>query len=195
SKTKKYLLEHESISKQDPEWFRQMLTITRVEENGDERKHREYFDKAVKQYPDYYPVYFTAAVFYLPKWKGSEESFDQFAKYAGSKLDSRQAKNIYSRIYWAEICSECGDRDVSNWRAHWSDLEAGFDEIINEYPDQWNINSYAHISCMAYEQEKTLQLMEKIISPPMPEAWSGQFNYQYCAKWSGFTKGTNDVAK
>ena len=189
SVTKKYLLEHEDIASRDPQWFLLMLIITRVEENSSDEMHRSYFDKAVKLYPDYYPVFFTAAENYLPKWGGSKESYEQFARYAAGKAGADQAKAVYARIYWSNICSKCGDRDVSNWRDHWDDLGVGFEQIIRDYPDQWNINSYAHIACSAYDQNKTLALLQKIKAKPISEVWNDKkFNYNYCANWSGFSK-------
>ncbi len=186
SVTKKYLLEHADIASRDPQWFLLMLIITRVEENSSDEMHRSYFDKAVKLYPDYYPVLFTAAENYLPKWGGSKESYDQFARYAAEKAGAGQAKAVYARIYWSDICSKCGDRDVSNWRDHWDDLSPGFEQIIRDYPDQWNINSYAHIACSAYDQDKTLALLQKIKAKPISEIWNDKkFSYEYCANWSG----------
>lgn len=79
SNAKKYLLEHKSISTRDPEWFSQMLIVTRVEENSSEKTHKQYFDEAVKLFPDYYPVYFSASEFYVTRWGGSDEEFEAFA--------------------------------------------------------------------------------------------------------------------
>jgi hypothetical protein len=194
SLTKKYLLQHEDISTRDPQWFLLMLVVTRVEENSSDEMHRSYFDKAVKLYPDYYPVLFTAAENYLPKWGGSKESYDEFARYAAGKISAGQAKAIYARIYWSNICSQCGDRDLPDWREHWRDLKSGFDEIIEQYPEQWNINSYAHIACAAYDKDKALELLQKIKAKPISELWNDkQFSYDYCAKWSGFSKAENHV--
>jgi hypothetical protein len=194
SVTKKYLLEHEDIASRDPQWFLLMLIITRVEENSSDEMHRSYFDKAVKLYPDYYPVLFTAAENYLPKWGGSQESYDEFAKYAAGKASAGQAKSVYARIYWSDICGKCGERDLPDWRDHWPDLKAGFDQIIKDYPEQWNINSYARIACSAYDRNKTLELLQKIKGEPIADAWNDeQFSYDYCANWSGFSKAANDV--
>jgi hypothetical protein len=196
SATKKYLLEHEDIAARDPEWFSMMLSITRVEENSSENRHRSYFDKAVKQYPDYFPVYFTAAVFYLPKWHGDEDSFDKFARDAGKNLSPEKARALYSRIYWANVCTRCGDKDVLNWRDHWLDLKAGFDQIIQDNPDQWNINNYARIACSANDQDKTRTLLQKIKGEPIAEAWNDEkFTYHYCANWSGLADEGDHATK
>lgn len=103
-------------------------------------------------------------------------------------MSPQQAKSIYARIYWAKICSVCGDRDVTAWRSHWNDIQAGFDEIVKDYPDQWNINSYAHIACMGDDREKTLAMMGKIKGPPISDVWSGARDYPSCAEWSGLNK-------
>jgi hypothetical protein len=193
SRAKKYLLEHEDIAARDPEWFALMLVITRVEENSSDDRHRGYFDKAVRLYPDYYPIYFIAAENYLPKWGGGKESFDEFARDAGKNLSSEKASAVYARIYWAKVCTRCGDKDVANWRDRWPDLKVGFDQVIQDYPDQWNVNSYARIACSAYDQQKTLALLGEIKGEPITYAWNDEkFSYDYCAKWSGFSRETND---
>ena len=188
SKAKKFLLENEGISKRDPEWFYQMLNISNVEKNADEEKHRKLFDKAVSLYPDYYPIYLSASEFYLEKWHGEADSFEKFAREATATLGPAQAKAIYARIYRNKICGRCGDRDVGNWRDHWGDIQEGMDQVIKDFPDQWNINTYAQMACSAYEQDKTLELMKRIQGEPNPAVWNGgQFTYEYCANWSGLS--------
>lgn len=190
SKTKKFMLEHESVSGRDPEWYSQWFTVLLAERGANEEGYKHYFDKAVNQYPEYYPMYFSAANFYLSKWHGDDEAFDKFARSADGILDPKQASALYSRIYWAHACSRCGD-DVENWREHWGDISAGFDQIISDYPDPWNMNNYARIACSAYDQDKTLELMQKIGNTPLSDAWDDeQFTYEYCATWSGFHGGT-----
>ncbi len=188
SKTKKFLLENENISTRDPEWFTQLFMVMMVEKDINEEKFRIYFDKAVKLYPDYFPIYFTAASFYLPKWHGSNAEFDQFVKYAIKSASPGQASATYARIYWANVCTICGSNDVTDWRDHWNELMVGFDKVIEDYPDQWNINNYARIACTAYDQDKTLEVMKKIKGDPIPGAWDKeQFTYEYCADWSGLS--------
>lgn len=183
----KFLLENEGISQRDPEWFTQLFSVLRSQKNVDEKSYMAFVDQAVSLYPDYYPIYFSASVYFLPKWHGDAASFDNFAKYATRNLDPVNAKAVYARIYWANVCSQCGERDVANWRDHWDDIRDGFDEIVKDYPDQWNINNYARIACSAYDQDKTIEIMKKIDGEANPDAWDRQFSYSYCSKWSGLS--------
>jgi len=190
SRAKKYLLENESIGKTDPEWFYQMLGILNVERNTDETQHKKLFEQAIKLYPDYYPIYFTASEFHLAKWHGDNDSFEKFARQATAGLEPGHAKAIYARIYRNKICGRCGDKDVRNWRDHWEDINAGMEQVIKEFPDQWNFNTYAHMACSAYDQDKTLELMQRIKDAPIDSVWNDrQFSYEYCANWSGLNQG------
>jgi hypothetical protein len=190
--TRKYLFENEDISKRDPEWFSETFNVLRVGSYVDEEQYQQYFNKAVSQFPEYYPMYFSAASFYLSKWHGDDAAFDMFAKSGTGILSPEQAKALYARIYWAQACGRCGD--VRTWRDHWSDIRAGFEQIIKDYPDEWNINNYARIACSAYDKDKTLELMQKIKNKPLADAWNDEiFNYEYCASWSGFSKADEDV--
>jgi hypothetical protein len=65
SRAKKFMLEHESVSGRDPEWYSQWFTVLMAENGADEEGYHRYFEKAVKQYPEYYPVSFSAAKFSL----------------------------------------------------------------------------------------------------------------------------------
>lgn len=189
AKAKKYLFENESISSRDPEWYVQTFNVLTAEKDSDEEKYRSYLDRAIKQYPEYYPIYFSAATFYLSKWHGDDEAFDMFAKSGEAVLSPDKAKALYARIYWAHACTRCGAGDVATWRDHWDELRLGFDQIIREYPDQWNINNYARIACSANDKDKTRELLQKIHGEPIADAWNDeQFNYEYCASWSGFHK-------
>lgn len=188
SRTQKFLLINEGVSKRDPEWFTQFFSVLRSERKVDEENYLAYVDKAVSLYPDYYPIYFSASVYYLPKWHGDAASFDKFARYATRHLAPENSIAVYARIYWANACTQCGERDVANWREHWEDIRAGFDQIIKDYPDQWNINNYARIACSAYDQEKTLEIMKRIEGEPIHAAWDRQFSHSYCANWSGLSR-------
>ncbi|MGH8108110.1 MAG: hypothetical protein ACREO1_05260 [Arenimonas sp.] len=182
SQAKKYLLENKDISSRDPKWYSLMLSVITYEENTSAANHKNYFDEAVKLYPDYYPIYNAAATFYYSKWHGNGEVFDRFAVYANAKQSDTQAKTIYARMYWNSVCSECGNDGERNWVEHWKQISEGMDQIVTDYPDMHNFNSYAWMACSAGDMNTLTKMLGTIKSSVDFSVWVEPFSYRYCSQ-------------
>ena len=68
-----------------------------------------------------------------------------------------------------------------NGQADWSRMKAGFERMIKDYPDPWNINNYAKFACLAEDWKTVSFLNKQIEQKPLLDAWSrSQKYYDYC---------------
>lgn len=182
AKAKKYLVANKEISTRDPKWFSLMLDVVNIGSNASRLEHKRYFDKAVALYPEYYPIYYEASIFYYPWWHGNEpDSFDKFLVYATSKLPPDEAKVVYARIYLSSLCDDCGE-ESQRWLRHWEQIAAGFDQILVDYPDQRNLNLYGWMACSAGDKKRTLGLLRKIKQEVDFQVWKAPHTYKDCVK-------------
>ncbi|MEO8000423.1 MAG: hypothetical protein ABI644_01000 [Arenimonas sp.] len=186
AKAKKYLVANKEISTKDPKWFSEMLDVLNIGGNASPLEHKRYFDKAVSLYPEYYPIYYEASIFYYPWWHGDEpDSFDKFLVYATSKLPPDEAKVVYARIYLSSLCDECGEESKA-WLRHWEQIAPGFDQILVDYPDLRNLNLYGWMACSAGDKKRTLAILRKIKQDVEFQIWKEPNTYNYCVKMSNF---------
>ena len=97
----------------------------------------------MKAFPDYYPNYFEAVTYYLPKWHGDAYEVERFARHVMKSRDKRTGQMLYARIYWYASQNQFKNAIFLVSVAHWNDMRDGSKAIVADYPDQWNINNYA----------------------------------------------------
>jgi hypothetical protein len=183
AKTRKYLLDNEEISTRDPKWFSEMLDVINIGENASALEHKQYFDKAVSLYPEYYPIYYEASIFYYKQWHGAAmDGFDNFLTYAVKHLPPNEAKVVYARIYLSSVCIGCEDTTSGRWVDHWDKIAAGFDQMLVDYPEPWNLNLYGWMACSAGDKKRTLTVLRKLKRNVDFEVWQEPFTHTYCVK-------------
>ncbi|RTE86358.1 MULTISPECIES: hypothetical protein [Gammaproteobacteria] len=178
-----YLLEHESMKSRDPHWFHRMIDVARAQ-SWEESRFNALIDEAFTQHPAYYPIYFSALRYLLPNWHGSAEKIENFANYAVEKSEESEGYGLYARIYWVAYSDHYSFNLFSHSDISWEKMKSGIDDVLQDYPDQWNINYFALFSCLAGDREETLRLMNMIEGRPIIDAWRTGFNYSRCAEWS-----------
>lgn len=181
---KDILLESKSISSQEPHWYVVMVDIA-TEQSWQDAAFEELVDEGLARYPYYYQLYFDIMNYYTPKWHGDPVKIEAFASRAAELTKKKEGAGLYSRIYWAASQSQFKGRLFQNSHVRWPLMSQGIDDVLREYPDQWNINSFALFACLAEDQKKTRNLIAMIKGEPMKSAWLGNLKYyQYCETWS-----------
>jgi hypothetical protein len=56
-------------------------------------------------------------------------------------------------------------------------MKAGFERIVKDYPDPWNINNYAQFACRNEDWAAVSALSERIGSKPVMRAWFDNASY------------------
>ena len=190
--SRQYLNSIKSLSKKDPHWYVESLSIAIVE-NLSEAEYKTILDEAAAKYSYYYNIYYTAVQHYLPIWGGSFKELDDLANYAAQKTQSSDGDDMYARIYWS--VEGKGANGQFKFRqdtfVDWERMKKGLDDIIIKYPSDWNITHYAYLACRANDQIKTAELFKKIPDYAR-ENWPRPVtkeNYYFC---KFFSENRND---
>jgi hypothetical protein len=178
-----YLLAHKAIGSADPQWYESMIALARVDgSTADDVDALVY--EATWKYPDYYPNYFATIMYLQPRWHGDLAAIDEFANRAVGKTREIEGESMYARIYWYASQLEFGERLFKDTSVTWPKMKRGIVDVLKRYPDQWNINNFAHFACLAGDREVTARLTARV-SEPIREAWAKDATlFARCRDWA-----------
>lgn len=181
-RTRRYLLSVKEFAAKDPNWYQLMLAIG-VAQNWPEKTFAKYLNEALALEPHFYQTYFEVATHYVPKWGGSAEALEKFARAALEFTKDEEGYTIYARIYWSASGSQYGDDLFTDSDVDWETMSKGIDDVLSDYPDNWNLQNFARFACLAGDIEKTEQLMRRIEGRPIKLAWGSLTLYSECKEW------------
>ncbi len=182
-KAKMFLYENKVISSRDPRWYQLMIIIAKAE-NWDMNEFSKLVDEATARTPYFYQIYFAAVDFLTPKWHGSSIEIEKFANKAVDITHPLEKNAIYARIYWHVSKTNYGVNLFTKSAVVWKKMSASIDDVLVNYPDQWNINNFAFFSCLAGDARKTNILIRKIKDKPILLVWKKISYFKNCKKWS-----------
>lgn len=163
-----------------PDWYVVRLSVMRLQ-NADKPQFSDLLDKALARYPSYLPIYFEGAYYYQPKWHGSIPELAAFIDRAVALTRERAGETLYARLEWATWTSNAMFR---NGQASWPRMKAGFERLVADYPDSWNMNAFANFACLAGDPQTTLDLMGKIQGSIALKVWDTMEFYGQCKSWA-----------
>jgi hypothetical protein len=174
---------NKAVASADPKWYEEMLIVARAQ-GWDQAQFENLLDEALEREPVYYPTYFMALEYLLPKWGGSLDGIEEFAQDAVRRTSQLEGDAMYARIYWYASQTQFRNDIFNNSLVDWQQMKAGFDDIISRYPDAWNLNNYAYFACMARDKAKTVELLERIGTSVVRQAWKPLALKNECAQWA-----------
>jgi hypothetical protein len=178
-----FLEDNKEVASKDPRWYEAMLLVARAQEWDMEsytRLEREGFEK----FPYYYQMYFTAFDYHSPAWGGDSKEIERFAKMAISYTAEKDKTGMYARIYWYASQRYYGSEIFTESDVAWGKMSRSIDDVLAQYPDQWNINNFAYFSCLAGDAGKTKRLVSRVAPGPLTSVWGNMEFYERCKVWS-----------
>ncbi len=106
----------------------------------------------------------------LPKWGGSEEAIDSYIDWAADKAGPEHGHMVYARLY-NEVAGEFQQDLFTRTRAQWPRMKLGWDQLVERFPTDNNINRYALLACLARDKPVLASLLERIGNAPNLRAW------------------------
>jgi hypothetical protein len=165
----------------DPEWYVKMAVLARGEDTAPTDIVTLY-KEAMQKASNYDYVYQEIAVNLTPEWHGSWTALDKFANEATDSTRDKQGSALYARIYRSLV--ECGCATMDATAASWPHMKAGFEDLVKQYPDQWNVNSFAFFACQAKDKATLKAQILATRQLEMP-AWNGDVGYYArCKAWA-----------
>jgi len=182
-KTRAYLMKHKEIGNSDPRWSNLIVGIANLQ-GISEAEYEALANAALSRHPDYYPIYFEIMRHYLPKWGGSADAIENFAREATERSRSKEGHGMYARIYWYAAQSQYGNSLFQSSSVDWPEMKNGIDDVLKAFPDQWNINNFAKFACIAEDKGKTRELLDQMSGGPIPDAWGNDAIFENCKNWA-----------
>lgn len=185
-KARQQLMDHADDAVTDPDWYITMLKVAQ----GQDWPHDRFLallDEGLGRFPYYYPIYFSAINYLLPQWHGSVGEIEAFANAAAKYTEQDDGLGMYARIYW-DVSQKLGGRNIFTYtQVDWSRMSTGIDDVLARYPDQWNINNFARLACLAQDPQKTRELIARIENPPISQVWkNSRPGFADCRALAGF---------
>lgn len=182
-KAKSFLLKNKRIASSNPQWYDTMISIARAE-GIDKSAFDQLITEAIDKFPYYYPIYFSAINYLAPRWHGSKREIENFATKAVNFTKAKEKNGMYARIYWYASQTQYGYKLFTESAVLWATMSKSIDDVLEKYPDQWNINNFAKFSCLARDKSKTKLLISQIKGKPILKAWQNFGFYSRCRDWS-----------
>jgi len=175
---------HKAVAAIDPRWYETMLTVARAE-SWDSARFDKLLNEALDREPLFYQTYFIALEYLLPKWHGSLGKIEAFARAAVNRTSKQEGRSMYARIYWYASQTQFQNDLFTDSLAVWPRMRSGFDDVIARYPDAWNLNNFAKFACLAKDKDKTRELLKRIGTDVVPQAWDPPSLREQCMNWAG----------
>ena len=165
------------ISMQSPVWFEKMFFIA-SDQAWDAKAYTALvrdFLASGQNYPD---AYLATFIRLQPKWGGSMEAMDNFARNAAERTRAEDGAALYSRLYW-NISSEYGDSLFTDTRLDWPMMRQGFQDMLTRYPDPRNFNALAKFACVAQDYATVKSAMARIGDNQVSDVWGDSPSSSY----------------
>ncbi len=180
---KQHMLDIKSYSNQDPHWYVVIATIL----NGLEVDVEEFSTitgEGLKLYPSYYQLHFAITNYLSPKWHGNSAYVEAFANETVNSTFQKEGFGMYSRIYWYASQTQYDERLFVESDINWGVMKAGMFDVLNQYPDEWNLQTFAFFSCLAGDRDTTSKLMGLMSDKLIIDAWKKAEYYNKCSAFA-----------
>ncbi len=167
-----FLFQHWNLIKNEPDAYRQKMRYALLADSSP-AEWRAVLNEARSAFPGYYQIYFDANL-YAPETRGNpQKAFAVTEEIAAALMEDTidEGMSGYTRAYWA--ASRRGD--ISYYMSHetvdWKKMRLGFQDMLDAYPDAWNLNAFARFSCIFGDKEMVQKLQFAVIENPVNQIW------------------------
>lgn len=158
--------------RRDPGWYSAMLDVG-LSQKWPRERFLALFEEAVKAHPGYMPLYFAGSNYLSPEWYGSTAELRGFIEQSAERTRATMGETLYARLNWAHWNQEM----FTSGQTDWNRMRAGFERIVADYPDPWNINNFAKFACFAQDWRALGLLLPAIGTRPVMAAWHDSPGY------------------
>jgi hypothetical protein len=82
-------------AKKDPGWYGAMLDVA-IAQGWPKDRFQALYERAAREHPYYFPIYFAGASYYSPKWYGSIQELQSFIERAADATRPKLAETLYA---------------------------------------------------------------------------------------------------
>ncbi len=168
-----------ALAAANPYWYQMSLSVGLDKSVGvDELRAR--FNRGVKRFPGFLPLYRGMLRILMPRWLGSYQKVAEFiSDVSGASADDVA---MYARLYWMYDSLEQDDIDIfTDASANWSKMRIGFEELKWLYPhSDVVLNAFARFACIADDKAEYSALRPLLIGHVSATAWTAKVSLKTC---------------
>ena len=173
---RRQLEEDKAVASADPHWYQQMANVAKLQ--GWPRERYAAFEaEALDKAAHYYETVFALAGPYERRWGGTAKDMEAYAQRVLARTRAREGEGMYARLYWAELSN---GEHIEGYDLDWPTMSRGIDDVLERYPDDWNLNWFARFACQAGDGSKSASLIAKLHGLPLKAAWGQQAAFDTC---------------
>ena len=177
-------------ARQDPGWYYAMLHIG-LAQHWEQARFETIYREGTGKYPLYLPLHFAAANYYSPQWYGSVEQMQAYIRQAVEATRPLLGDTLYARINWSSQNSDM----FNSGGVDWKQMKAGFERLVADYPDEWNLNNYGHLACQARDADTVVAVAARI-KQPIARVWrEAPDYYEWCVNGAKDSIAARKAAK
>lgn len=141
----------------------------------------EAYEAAKREHPGRFTIYFDAASTSPGISDSLMKAAVQTEKIAGDLAATmgEDADVGYARVWWAAYGRYYGRLLFERGIVNWPRIKNGFFKIIEDYPEPWNLNTFARFSCIVGDAETLRFLAPAVRRYPLDKVWSIE-DREYC---------------
>jgi hypothetical protein len=149
SQALKIMLAARSRSHRLPTWYFETIVIG-MDANIDDKLLTDLFEEGIERFPSYYPIYSAYAKQFAPRWGGTYAAADAFIRAQVADKANPEADLLYNYLYRNIDYFSGSDLDFfEESLVQWPRFRAGFETMIQQYPDKLNKANFVAYACRA----------------------------------------------
>lgn len=181
-KAQEVLVSRREAGEKDPNWWVEMIDLARTQSWPGEQ-FNSVAVAAMDAFPRHYDIYFEISIALLPKWGGSMEQLAAFMDDAVRRTRKTEGEALYGRIYWS-LFDNTSAEERSGTNLPWPKVRAGMSDVVQRYPDSWNLNWFTRLACEARDKPTAKALLARIEGRVMEAAWESRTQLRRCSNWA-----------
>lgn len=186
-KARDWMETNKAIASSDPQYYVVRADIARaIGEEPDQ--FMALIDEGLDKTPGYYQLYFAGFDYFAASGEGDTDAqaarMEAFANSAVLRGKQTEGDALYARLYWHAFNGFYGNDLFHKTRADWTRMRNGLKEVVAQYPDAWNVNHFAYLSCLAGDRDTTRQVIAGMGEPPVLKVWQARAVFEGCRKWA-----------
>lgn len=181
-----YLKGHADVALTDSYAHVQLLEIG-MAMSWDKAQMKAIMNDGLKRNPEDTDLYFKMETRLLPKWGGTPRELDDFIRESTERMRPRFGTGMYAFMYMLAADNQFDARLFEDSFADWDKVKQAFDDLDARYPgNNYRLNAYAHMACVAKDKPALLALFGRIGTKINTTAWgkNPEANVELCRRWA-----------
>ena len=148
--TESAILSRENPLKESAISYNLLLAVT-LDTYGTKSLPIDIFNKGVESWPNYYDFYDVFLSRLTPKWGGSWQKVEDFISHWDIKLEERENRSLYSRLYYT--VHKSNRVNPLKTKADWKRLKSSLTALYTQYPTKKHIEIATSYACYYSDYE------------------------------------------